>query len=155
MKLVLYEPQIPQNTGNILRSCSVTGTDLVLVEPLGFSLSDRQLKRAGLDYFEGVNVEVIQDLHGWLEKQTAPFTFFSRHAKRSYTSIPYAEDHILLFGAETHGLAASFWETYPENFACIPVRQEARCLNLATSCGIVLFHALHTAGSLEQANTLV
>ncbi len=76
MKIVLFEPQIPQNAGNIVRTCSVTGTDLVLVTPLGFKTSDRYLKRAGLDYWDEVKIEFVSDLKSYLEKQEAPFYFF-------------------------------------------------------------------------------
>jgi len=141
MKIILYQPQIPQNTGNIVRTCSVTGSELVLVAPLGFSVSDRWLKRAGLDYWEGVNVQVIEDLEALLEKTTHNFYFYSSKASQHYSSIKYKADDWLIFGSETSGLPKRFEERWPERFATIPMKPEARCLNLATSAGIVVYEA--------------
>lgn len=142
MKIILYQPQIPQNTGNIVRSCSVTGTSLALVRPLGFSTNDRWLKRAGLDYWEGVNVDFIDDLDTLLESTPHPFHFFSSKAAKRYTDVAYGPDDLLIFGSETAGLPPSFQEKWPDRFATIPMIPQARCLNLATSAGIVLFEAL-------------
>ena len=108
MKIILFQPQIPQNTGNIVRTCSATGADLLLVRPLGFSTQNRHLKRAGLDYWEGVNVQEIDDLPGYLEKETAPFFFFSSHAEPSYTEARFTSNSLLIFGSETEGLPPSF-----------------------------------------------
>ncbi|OJU81354.1 MAG: tRNA (uridine(34)/cytosine(34)/5-carboxymethylaminomethyluridine(34)-2'-O)-methyltransferase TrmL [Chlamydia sp. 32-24] len=141
MKIVLYQPQIPQNTGNIVRSCSVTGTDLILVEPMGFSINDRWLKRAGLDYWEGVDVKIITNLVTYLEETNAPFYFFSSKATKSYDSINYPANSILIFGSETSGLPQEFFNRWPEQFAKIPMVDKSRCLNLATSAGIVLYEA--------------
>jgi tRNA (cytidine/uridine-2'-O-)-methyltransferase len=142
MKVVLYQPQIPQNTGNIIRTCSVTGTELVLVTPLGFSLQDRWLKRAGLDYFEGVVVHVIDDLLLYLKEEKGTPYFFSSKAKKSYTEISYKKNDLLIFGAETTGLKEEFWQLYPDLFVKIPQKEGARCLNLATSVGVALFEAI-------------
>lgn len=143
MQIVLYHPQIPQNTGNIVRTCAVTGSDLILVKPLGFSVSDRWLKRSGLDYWEGVNVQILDDLNEYLEKTSRPFYFFSSKATQSYHTIQYTRDAILIFGSETEGFKSSnFYEKWPEKFARIPMIPGVRCLNLATSAGIVLYEAL-------------
>src|SRR6185503_4371948 len=104
MKIILFQPQIPQNTGNIVRTCSATGSDLVLVTPLGFSTSDRWLKRAGLDYWLGVSVEMIDDLETYLDHFPFPFYFFSSHAKKRYTEVSYDPKGALIFGSETSGL---------------------------------------------------
>lgn len=141
MKIILFQPQIPQNTGNIVRTCSVTGTELVLVAPMGFSVNDRWLKRAGLDYWEGVNVTVIDDLISYLEKSNAPFTFLSSKATARYDEIAYTPDHQLIFGSETSGLPQEFLERWPNHFATIPMVEGVRCLNLATSAGIVVYEA--------------
>lgn len=146
MKIVLFSPQIPQNTGNIVRSCSCTNTGLVLVKPLGFSTDSKQLKRAGLDYWDEVEIEIIDDLENYLEKGGAPFTFFSSKATVSYTKIDYHPKHLLIFGSETEGLAPQFLNRWKKNFATIPMVKKKRCLNLATSAGIVLFHALEKTG---------
>jgi tRNA (cytidine/uridine-2'-O-)-methyltransferase len=145
VKIVLFQPQIPQNTGNIVRTCSVTGTDLILVEPLGFSTSDRWLKRAGLDYWEGVNVQKIQKLEEYLENTSNNFYFFSSKVTQKYTAITYTKEDILIFGSETSGLPDYFHERWPEKFASIPMISN-RCLNLATSTGIVLYEALRQVG---------
>lgn len=142
MKVVLFQPQIPQNTGNIVRTCSVTGAGLKLVHPLGFSIKDRWLKRAGLDYWEGVEVEELYDLKSYLEQTAAPFFFFSSKSDVLYTEAPYTSDALLIFGSESSGLPSFFWETWPDRFYTIPMISSARCLNLSTSVGIVLYEAL-------------
>ncbi len=146
MKIVLFQPQIPQNTGNVVRTCAVTGSELILVEPLGFSVTDRWLKRAGLDYWEGVPVNLISDLETYLETVTSPFYFLSSHATKRYTEIEYVSDCILIFGSETSGLPKRFHEHWPEAFVTIPMLPDARCLNLATSVGIVLYEAWRQQG---------
>lgn len=148
MKIILYQPQIPQNTGNIVRTCSVTGTDLILVTPLGFEISDRWLKRAGLDYWEGVNVLTIESLEAYLKDKDS-FYFFSSHGKRSYLDVEYSKDSILIFGSETSGLPDYFHETYPDRFVKIPMLPNKRCLNLATSVGIGLYGALLATQSCQ------
>lgn len=149
MKIILFQPQIPQNTGNIVRSCSVTGTDLALIKPLGFSTQNRHLKRAGLDYWEGVSVEELDDLQAYLETLCPPFFFFSSKASQCYTEAPYTQDSELIFGSETNGLPPYFFQKYPERFFKIPMVEGTRCLNLATSVGIVLYHALYMTKSFQ------
>jgi tRNA (cytidine/uridine-2'-O-)-methyltransferase len=145
MKIILFQPQIPQNTGNIVRTCSVTGTGLILVHPLGFSTQSRWLKRAGLDYWEGVDVEEIEDLDTYLEKSSDPFFFFSSKATRTYLEAEYQPNSLLIFGSETKGLPAKYFEKWPERFFKIPMLPQVRCLNLATSAGIALYEALRQA----------
>lgn len=140
MKIVLFQPQIPQNTGNIARTCAATKTGLVLVRPLGFSTQDRHLKRAGLDYWKDVHVEEIDDLGSYIEQK--PVFFFSSKAKKLYTEPTFAEDSLLIFGSETAGLPELFWERWPERFFKIPMADGARCLNLACSAAVVLYEAL-------------
>ncbi len=141
MKVILYQPQIPQNAGNIVRTCAVTGSGLIMVKPLGFSVADRWLKRSGLDYWDGVNVEFIDNLEAYLEETDKSFYFFSSKAKKLYTEISYGGDDLLIFGSETSGLAPIFFERWPEKFVKLPMVPEARCLNLATSVGISLYEA--------------
>lgn len=142
MRIVLFRPQIPQNTGNIARTCAATHTDLLLVHPLGFSLSDRQMKRAGLDYWDRVTVQTIDDLEEWLAKETDPFFFFSSKANKPYHAAQYSIRATLIFGSETEGLPRSLWEKYRDRFYTIPMAKGQRCLNLATSAAIVLYEAL-------------
>jgi tRNA (cytidine/uridine-2'-O-)-methyltransferase len=146
MKIILYQPQIPQNTGNIVRTCSVTGTDLVLVEPLGFSINDRWLKRAGLDYWEGVQLNVIDNLEAYLESYPHNFYFFSSHGTQSYADIHFAPEDALVFGSETCGLPEEFQKRWPDRFVTLPMIPSSRCLNLATSAGIALYEAWRQQG---------
>ena len=141
MKVILYQPQIPQNAGNIVRTCAVTGCDLLLVRPLGFSTHDRWLKRAGLDYWEGVDVSFIDDLEKYLEQYSGNFYFFSSKASALYSSVSYNKESALIFGSETTGLPPIFFEKWPERCVTLPMIQGARCLNLATSVGIAVFEA--------------
>ena len=139
MKIVLFQPQIPQNTGNIARTCAATNTPLVLVKPLGFSLSSRQMKRAGLDYWDRVQLEVVDGIEEALQ---GPCFFFSSKAKRSYATAVYPKDALLVFGSETEGLPNDLWKKYPDRFYMIPMVEEQRCLNLASSVAIALYEAL-------------
>jgi tRNA (cytidine/uridine-2'-O-)-methyltransferase len=150
MKIILYQPQIPQNTGNIVRTCAVTGTSLTMVRPLGFSTHDRWLKRAGLDYWEGVDVSFIDDLEDYLVHYSGSFFFFSSKATQLYSSVSYQTDSCLIFGSETTGLLPIFHEKWPERFVTIPMIQGARCLNLATSVGIAVYEAWRQQGYLEK-----
>lgn len=142
MRIILVEPQIPQNTGNVVRTCAVTGAGLTLVEPLGFRISDRQLKRAGLDYWLGVDVQIIDNLEEYLLAAPGNFYFFSSKSDKPYTEISYQKSDYLIFGAETSGLPALLWKRWPERFATIPMLPSARCLNLSSAAAIVLYEAL-------------
>jgi tRNA (cytidine/uridine-2'-O-)-methyltransferase len=145
MRIVLFEPDIPQNTGNISRTCSVTNTSLVLVRPLGFSLSNRMRKRASLDYWDEVSLEIIDDLPSYLEKNSS-FYFFSSKAKKSFTDVSFSQESHLIFGSETKGLPPSFLEQWPEKFVTIPMKTNARCLNLSNAVAIGLYEALRQQG---------
>lgn len=112
------------------------------MRPLGFSTQSRQLKRAGLDYWEGVDVEEIDRLDIYLENASEPFYFFSSHAKHSYADVRYEPNSLLIFGSETSGLPPLFQERWPDRFLTIPMAEGTRCLNLATSAAIVLYEAL-------------
>ncbi len=146
MKVVLYQPQIPQNAGNIVRTCKVTGSDLILVKPLGFSISNKALKRAGLDYWDGVNVLVIDDLIPYLETCDTPFYFLSSKASIPYTEISFRMDTTLIFGSETAGLDPIFLERWPERFCTVPMKKDSRCLNLANTVSIVIYEGWRQQG---------
>ena len=150
MKVILYQPQIPQNTGNIVRTCSAAAAGLVLVRPLGFSTSNRHLKRAGLDYWDGVAVEEIDDLSTYLDGQ--PIFFFSSKAAKWHTEALYLADSLLIFGSETEGLPNLYRERWPDRFFKIPMSPQARCLNLACSVSIVLYEALRQNHFLNSEN---
>lgn len=142
MMIILVHPQIPQNTGNVARSCAATKTALRLVPPFGFSLSDRQMKRAGLDYWDKVDIETLPDLDAFLNESQSPFFFFSTKGSKFYTDAEYPKNSILIFGSETEGLEPKYHQKYSDRFYRIPMDLELRSLNLASSAAIVLYEAL-------------
>ena len=147
MNIVLVEPEIPMNTGNIARSCAATGAVLQLVEPLGFSVDDKAVKRAGLDYWHLVDVRIYSGLDEFWEKNPgARCWFLSTKAPRSYTEAVFSENDYLFFGKETKGLPEELLYANSESCLRIPIRAEARSLNLANSVAIVLFEALRQLG---------
>ncbi|MDF2576617.1 MAG: hypothetical protein K0S74_101 [Chlamydiales bacterium] len=145
MYIVLYQPQIPQNTGNIVRTCSVTGNNLILVRPLGFSTSDRMLKRSGLDYWEGVNVQIMDkdEFELWLVNHLKEYNayFLSSKVKKSYAEVTYHPTDALIFGSETSGLPNEYTERWGEHYITLPMRSEARCLNLSNAVAITAYEA--------------
>ncbi len=141
MNIILFQPQIPQNTGNVVRTCSVTGSSLYLVRPLGFSTSSRMLKRAGLDYWDEVDIQYIDRLDAFLTPEKK-FYFFSIHGKKSHTEVTYQPNDYLVFGSEVSGLPPLFHEKYPDLFYKVPMKENSRCLNLANTVAIVLYEAL-------------
>ena len=152
LHVVLIEPEIPQNTGNIARLCAATGTLLHLVGPLGFRIDEKSVRRAGLDYWHLVHVEEHADLESCLDRigQISPL-FFSAHAPRSYLSACYQEGCPLVFGKETKGFNAAIREKYSDSLYAIPtVRDSVRSLNLANAVSIVLYEALRSIGALEK-----
>lgn len=146
MKIILYQPQIPQNAGNVVRTCAVTGCELIMVKPLGFSTQDRWLKRAGLDYWEGVKVSFIDDLEQYLSNYFGSFYFFSSKVKTLYTSKAYSLDSLLIFGSETQGLPQHLFEKWSDQFVTLPMQPGVRCLNLSTSVGIAVYEAWRQQG---------
>lgn len=139
MRVILFAPEIPQNAGNIARSCAVTGAQLFLVRPLGFNLTDKHLKRSGLDYWEDVDVCIVDSLEEALD---GPLYFLSTKGKKSYENITFERDASLIFGSETAGLPAWIHEKWPEHFYNIPMKPQARSLNLSNAVAIVLYEAL-------------
>ena len=142
MKIVLFQPQIPQNTGNIIRTCSVTNTSLILIRPLGFSISQKKLKRAGLDYFKEVDIQEEDDLEEFLRKENKPYYFFSSKGNKNYTEINYERDALLIFGSETTGLPKHYYQKYKDMLYTIPMKKNTRCLNLSNSVAIVLYEGI-------------
>ncbi|HYE67097.1 MAG TPA: tRNA (uridine(34)/cytosine(34)/5-carboxymethylaminomethyluridine(34)-2'-O)-methyltransferase TrmL [Anaerovoracaceae bacterium] len=143
--VVLIEPEIPPNTGNIARSCAATGAKLHLVKPLGFSIDDKTLKRAGLDYWPYVDLEVHDSLGEFLNKyKDMPMYLATTKGIRSYADVLYEEDAMLLFGKETAGLPRTLIEEYRDRTIRIPMSKDTRLrsLNLSNSASIVLFEAL-------------
>ena len=147
MYIVLYQPEIPQNTGNIARTCAATGAHLILIEPLGFEISDKYLKRAGLDYFHLVDMQVLPSFEALMEKYPdARFHFASTKAPRTYHEAVFEEDDFVVFGCETRGLPESLLSRVYDRCIRIPMRREARSLNLSNSVAIVLYEALRQQG---------
>ena len=143
MHLVLVEPEIPANTGNVARTCAVTGAELHLVKPLGFSVDDKRLKRAGLDYWHLLTIHYHDNLEEVLEAYTGnSFHFATTKGKRLYTEVAYGPNDFLVFGKETAGLPAHIINTYQDSCMRIPMISNARSLNLSNSVAIVLFEAL-------------
>ncbi len=157
MNIVLYQPEIPQNTGNIARTCAATGSMLHLIKPLGFSLEDKYLKRAGLDYWRMMQYRVYEDFQQLLDAYPdARMHFLSTKAPRSYTEAIYRPDDFLVFGCETRGLPESLLEKVYDRCVRIPMVPEARSLNLSNSVAIVLYEALKNNGfpGMQQAGGL-
>ena len=141
--VILVEPEIPPNTGNIGRLCLATGSTLHLVKPLGFSIDDRTLKRAGLDYWKEVDVQLWDSFENLRRSREsgARFLFLTTKSKRAYYDVHFRAGDFLVFGRETKGLPESLLAAYPDNLLTIPMRG-TRSLNLATAVGIVLFEAI-------------
>ena len=143
LNIVLVNPEIPQNTGNIARTCAATGAVLHLVEPLGFSLSDKYLKRAGLDYWRLMTYHRYPSLEDFLQAhQGARMHFASTKAPRGHHEAAYQDGDFLVFGCETRGLPENLLERVYDRCVRIPMRPEARSLNLSNSVAIVLYEAL-------------
>ena len=147
MNIILVEPEIPANTGNISRTCAVTGSALHLVRPLGFSTQDKYLKRAGLDYWHLLEIHYYDNFFEIVKRYPGrSFYLVTTKAPRCYTSKQYEKDSFLVFGKETRGLSPEILSTFPENQVRIPMREEARSLNLSNSVAIVLYEALRQQG---------
>ncbi len=147
MNIVLSEPEIPQNTGNIARTCAATGAKLHLIKPLGFVLDDKHLKRAGLDYWHLMEYTVYENWQEFLERNPgANLYFLTTKARQDYTKPNYHPDDYLVFGKETRGLDETLLKDNYERCFRIPMREEARSLNLANSVAIVLYEALRQLG---------
>lgn len=143
LNIVLYEPEIPQNTGNIARTCAVTGIRLHLIKPLGFDISDKAVKRAGLDYWHLVDLRVYEDLADFFRKTGAEDIWLATSkAPRPYTQAVFRDECYLIFGKETAGLPEWFRQQYRDRCIRIPIRAEARCLNLSNSAAILAYEAL-------------
>lgn len=143
LNIVLVEPEIPQNTGNIARTCAATRTRLHLVRPLGFDISDRAVKRAGLDYWPMVELTVYDDLEDFFRKNRDPDLWLATtKAPRSYDQAVFRDECFLFFGKETAGLPQALREKYRERCIRIPMRADARSLNLANSAAVITYEAL-------------
>lgn len=153
MHIVLIEPEIPGNTGNIARLCAATGIELHLVKPLGFSTDDKHLKRAGLDYWHLVKVHYHENFAEVLEKYPEHnFYYLSTKAPRAYTEVAYTDDDMLVFGKESAGIPEKILEDNWETTVRIPMIEAARSLNLSNSVAIVAYEALRQQNFKALAN---
>ena len=147
LNIVLLEPEIPANTGNIGRTCVASGTRLHLIEPLGFSLSEKALKRAGMDYWKDLDVTTYIDYQDFLEKNPgAKIYMATTKAHRVYTEVSYEEDCYIMFGKESAGIPEEILVQNEENCIRIPMMEKIRSLNLGNSVAIVLYEALRQNG---------
>ncbi len=159
LNIVLVEPEIPQNTGNIARTCAAIGATLHLVRPLGFAIDDRKMKRAGLDYWDKLNVQFYDSLADFMaQHETDPLYFFTTKGQYCYTDITYPDTVYLVFGRETRGLPEDLLYAHPDQCLRIPMRNHLRSLNLSNSVAVAAyevlrqehFDALIEAGQLTQ-----
>jgi tRNA (cytidine/uridine-2'-O-)-methyltransferase len=143
LHVVLYEPEIPPNTGNIIRLCANVGCQLHLIEPLGFTLDDKRMRRAGLDYHEYANLKIHPDYASFLSSEQPERLFaLTTKATRQYHQITYKSGDYLMFGPETRGLPASVREALPaEHCLRVPMRPESRSLNLSNTAALVIYEA--------------
>ena len=143
INVVLVEPEIPQNTGNISRTCAVTGARLHIIKPIGFEISDRTLKRAGLDYWDKLDVTYYENYEDFLAKNpTGKKYYFSAHGTHSYAEAEYPDGVYLIFGRESVGLPKELIEENADNTLRIPMRKTLRCLNLSNSVAIAVYEVL-------------
>jgi tRNA (cytidine/uridine-2'-O-)-methyltransferase len=142
LHVVLVEPEIPQNTGNIARTCAATGAVLHLIEPLGFEISDRYLKRAGLDYWQYLDLKIYPNLDEFFAKNQGNFYFLSTKAKNKYCDVKFKGETYLFFGKETKGLPEELLRKNASSALRLPMRESIRSLNLANSVAISVYEVL-------------
>lgn len=143
--IVLYQPQIPGNTGSIARTCAGTYTHLHLIKPLGFSTDDKMLKRAGLDYWETVNITYHESIEDFFEATEGTYYLLTKFGKKIYSDFDFtdtAHDHFFIFGRETTGLPDWVKETYQETALRIPMNDNIRSLNLSNTASLLIYEAL-------------
>ncbi len=143
LNIVLVEPQIPQNTGNISRTCAVTGARLHLVKPLGFEVSDRYLKRAGLDYWDKLDITYYEDLQDFFERnKEGDFFYFTTKGFKVHSDVEYPDNAYIIFGREDKGLPMDLLRENTEKCVRIPMRKNLRSLNLSNSVAIAVYEVL-------------
>jgi len=143
LNIVLVEPEIPQNTGNIARTCAATGARLHLVEPMGFKIDDKKLKRAGLDYWHLLDITYYDNLNDFFDKNIGgKFFYFSTKAQHKHSDINYPDEAFLVFGKETAGLPEKLLKANPDTCVRIPMIDDARSLNLSNSVAVGVYEAL-------------
>ena len=147
INIVLYNPEIPQNTGNISRTCAVTGAALHIIRPTGFEISDRTLKRAGLDYWDKLDVTYYDSFEEFVSLHAdSPMYFFSSHAEHSYADVDYPDGVFLIFGRESVGLPSELVAENKDRALRIPMLPTLRCLNLSNSVAVAVYEVLRQKG---------
>ncbi len=146
LNIVLIEPQIPQNTGNIARTCAATGARLHLVGPMGFVLDDKKLKRAGLDYWRLLDITEYTNSDDFFAKNPGPFYYFTTKARHIHSDVCYPDGAYLIFGREDAGLPEALLFENPQSCVRIPMLEEARSLNLSNTVAIAVFETLRQWG---------
>lgn len=160
LNIVMVEPEIPQNTGNVARTCAATGARLHLVGPMGFTIDDKKLKRAGLDYWHLLDISYYDSIDDFFAKNQGNFYYFSTKARHRHTDLEYPDNCYLLFGKETAGLPEKLLHDNPETTVRIPMIEDARSLNLSNSVAIGVYEVLRQwdypelscAGNLRNYN---
>ncbi len=142
LNIVLVEPQIPQNTGNISRTCAVTGARLHLIRPFGFILGDKNLKRAGLDYWNKLDISYYDSLYDFFCRNCGEYFFFTTKGKNVYSDVNYPDNAYLFFGREDKGLDETLLYNNPESCVRVPMRNELRSLNLSNTVAIATYEVL-------------
>lgn len=143
MNIVLYQPEIPYNTGNIGRSCVLTNTKLHLIKPLGFSLDEKQIKRSGLDYWKLIDLRVWENFEEFLEaNQGARLFYATTKTKQKYSDVKFEKNDFIMFGPESRGIPEDILKKNPERCITIPMIPMGRSLNLSNSAAIILYEAL-------------
>lgn len=147
MNIVLLEPEIPYNTGNVGRTCVATGTALHLIKPLGFSLDEKHLRRAGLDYWKSIDLHIYDSFPDFLEKNSFPrVVMATTKARKAYTEIAYSHEDFIMFGKESAGIPERFLKENEDLCVRIPMLEGTRSLNLSNAVAIVLYEALRQQG---------
>lgn len=142
LNIVLVEPQIPQNTGNIARTCAATNARLHLVKPMGFEIDDKKLKRAGLDYWHFLDISYYEGLDDFFEKNNGEFFYFTTKGKRIYSDASYPDKAYLIFGREDAGLPEELLFKNPNSCVRLPMQNDARSLNLSNTVAVAVYEAL-------------
>ncbi|MGN1481963.1 tRNA (cytidine(34)-2'-O)-methyltransferase [Porcipelethomonas sp.] len=142
LNIVLAEPQIPQNTGNISRTCAVTGAKLHLIRPFGFEITDKHLKRAGLDYWDKLDIYYYNDINDFFAKNDGEYFFFTTKGRKVYSQVDYPNNAYLVFGREDKGLNEDLLYNNPDKCVRIPMRNSLRSLNLSNSVAIAAYEVL-------------
>ena len=142
INIVMVEPEIPQNTGNVARTCAATGARLHIVKPMGFTIDDKKLKRAGLDYWHYLDITYYDGLEDFFSKNDGAFFYFTTKGRKTHSDVSYPDNCYLLFGKETKGLPEKLLIKNPERCVRIPMQGEIRSLNLSNSVAIAVYEAL-------------